>query len=234
MLHAGRRAVLFSKPAAAAAGFSLVGENSHNISGGSGSNALTLPGPPAANDIVLVFHGTGGASFVGIGIETDQSYTFLVNKPAGANPGKEMAYKVMGATPDTEVNVTAHASVDSNCVIQVWRGVNTTTPIDNSISSDTSGTTGMPDPPSHTTVTAGCLRVVFGITDEGANEPTSPAAPAGYSNFISNYFGTGAEDCTVLVASKLAESAGAEDPAAFGGTVSDDNWAAYHFAMRPA
>lgn len=218
--------------------FSKVGETTFLTLSGSTSQAETLPGPPATGDIVIVALASDTA-FGGVApgrIASGQGYNDIVNTADGVNdPAHQIAYKVMGGTPDTTVSIRHLGGALQTGIIQVWRGVDTGTPIDNSFNAATPGASGDPDAPSHTTVTAGALRIVVGFLDDD-DSASGASAPAGYTtDFLATDTGQASTSlgCTVLIASKVAVAAGAEDPAAFV-TPGSDAWAAYHFALRPA
>jgi hypothetical protein len=224
-------------PRAAAAGFTKVGESTFIIETNESNPASrNLPAGTTTNDIVIVAlasdnavnSGAAGSDSSGI---TTTGYVFI-RDAAGAVPGAQCGYKIMGATPDTTVVVDSGANRPVAGLIQVWRGVNTTTPIDNTATSAT-GASGQPNPPSFTTVTAGALRIVVGFLDDD-DVAASVTAPTGYTNLVASDTGQASTTAgaTVMIASKVAASTGAEDPAAFGG--GDDEWVALHFALRPA
>lgn len=90
------------------------------------------------------------------------------------------------------------------------------------------GATGMPDAPSITTITENCLILALGFLDDD-NLGGSVTAPAGYTlHHAVQASGTGQ---TVMAASKVLETAGAEDPAIFGGS-GNDEWVAWTIAFR--
>jgi hypothetical protein len=192
---------------------------------------LTLPGTPLENDIVVVAFGND--NFVaGVTINTSDYVAIHSIGGGSGTPGRWIAYKRMGSTPDTVVNVDSEGA-DSAVVIQVWRGVDTTTALD-ATPTNTTGTSASADPPSITTVTNGALVFAVAIFDDDDAAATA-TAPSGYTNLIAGDTGNASTSvgATVMMASKTVATAGAEDPAAFGGTA-DDQWAAITFALRPA
>lgn len=190
------------------------------------NNDITLPSGLQENDVVIVA-AVSDADLSADGIQTS-GYTVMF-KPATASPGHEFSYKRMGATPDTVVNFTAAAN-DTFVVIQAWRGVNTTTALDNGDSSSASGGSGMPNPPAYTTVSADALRIVVGFMDDDL--PTSIAAPSPYTNLVTRGVNT---NSTVMMASYVDASPDSENPDAFtGGTPNTDQWFSYHIALKPA
>ena len=194
---------------------------------------VSLPSGLQQNDIVVV----ALASDSDIdpsrprGIASSEGYTDILHTTTGT-PGIQVAWKRMGATPDTTVEVRTEtgAALDIAVVIQAWRGVDTTTAID-ATAATASGASGLPNPPSYTTATNNALRIIVGGIDD--DQVTDFTAPSGYSNMVSLAIGVSNTGCSVVMASKIQATAGAEDPAAFTGTGSD-NWQATHFALRPA
>ena len=218
----------------APAGFTKVGELAFDVAVGTGTEAKTLPGTLAAGDLVLIVMAsdsslTNASSGGGI---NDVSYTTL-EQSAAATPGHILRYKVMGETPDTEVSVFQQSSWKQSGILQIWRGADASTPIDDT-PTKASGGTGMPAPPSFTTVTAGALRILVGMLDD-EDQAGSTTAPSTYGDLVASDTGQSstAVGATAMIASKVAASAGAEAPAAFGGS-GDDAYVAYHFALRPA
>lgn len=205
-----------------------VGETSGVASNSSGGTNFSLPAGIAEGDIVIVGVACN-ERLTSDGIQTS-GYTTIVN-PATDSPGRQLAYKVMGSTPDTVVNVRGRVSsgIRAPTVVQTWRGGNATVLDATSVS--VSGGAGMPNGASITTATANALVFAFGSLDD--DEVSDGAAPSGYSNFLSSHTNSAGfgERSSVFIASKQVASPGAENPAAFGGTGSDD-WAAVTFALR--
>jgi hypothetical protein len=203
-----------------------------NDDAGEASDDHTLPGSPAEGDIVIVAIACDDSLVTEGGGVTTSDYTTIA-KTASAAPGDHIAWKIMGATPDTVVAVQRSNTQKQAGVIQIWRGVDQVTPID-ATPVTASNTTGMPDAGSFSTVTAGALRIIIGILDDD-DAASGSSAPTGYTNFVAGDTGQASSvaGATALIASKEEASPGAGDPAAFGGTGSDA-WRAYHFALRPA
>ncbi len=219
--------------AASGVEWTKVAQSTFSVANGSGNQTETLPGTPLEDDIVVVAIASDGVTNQeegGGGIEV--AYT-LVYDPAGSNPGCQVAYKRMPATPDTSVDIFRHTTKYACGIIQIWRGAHTTTAIDAAATSDT-GASGYPDAPSYTTITAGALRIIVGFMDDD-DDASNATTPAGYTDFLASDTGQASTTAgsTVMIASKEAPSAGADNPAAFTGTDSDE-WKACHFALRPA
>lgn len=211
--------------------WTLVGELAFTVSEGAGTEDKTLPGSPVEGDVVIVMLAGDNAigTDSGSGIVTSGYDRFLLS--SDNSPGRQAGLKVLGSTPDTVVTLdqpTAGLKPYAG-LLQVWRGVDTGTPIDDTPTSATGGT-GAPDAPSFATVTDGALRVLLGFLDDDDSAGAS-SAPSGYTDFLASDTG-GSTGATVMIASKVATTAGAEDPGAF--TSTSDAWAAVHFALRPA
>jgi hypothetical protein len=208
--------------------WTLVGETTFNIQDNGVNQNVSLPGTPAEDDIVIYAHCSDGA--VSPGVQT-AGYTDILTDHAATNPGRESGYKIMGATPDANItfNQTAGGEYTAG-VLQIWRDVDTSTPIDNTPTTANSGS-GMPDPPSFTTLTNGALVIAIGLLDDD-NVAASVTAPAGYGDLLANDNTANGDNATSMIASFEKAVAGAEDPAAFGGDGTDD-WYAVTFALRP-
>ncbi|MCP4080561.1 MAG: hypothetical protein GY743_09965 [Planctomycetaceae bacterium] len=217
-----------------AGGITFVGSTSYESAIGSGSVNVSLPGTPLENDIVLVacacdriiVEGSDG------GIATAADYT-RIGAMGGHVPGWHYGYKIMGNTPDITVEILENASKKQATCVMVFRGVDTTTPLDGVTPAETTGSTNLPDGGSVTPNTDGAEVVVVGGLDD--QKETSPSAPTGYSNLVSLATTDAAANAnvTTMMASKNVETVAVEDPSAFTGSQSDD-WVAVTISLRPA
>lgn len=143
----------------------------------------------------------------------------------------------MGATPDTSVECVGpnNANYTSSVVVQVWRGVDTTTLLDD-WSTTTAIDTGIPNNPSVIPITTGALVLILGHGVAPTTGSTTPTVPAGYSN-LTYLLGTNGSSAhsNVAMASK-AWSSGVEDPAVWTGFNSSTtaSWGAITLALRPS
>jgi len=206
-------------PAAGGGGISFVGSASDTDNGGAGFN-MTLPGGLLENDLVL-----GIASCDAGSAATPTGYTSISN---GDNNSIQhtLSYKFMGSTPDTVFPVPDMSpSSGVSAVAMVFRGVDTSTPLDATTTSATA-VSGDPNCPSITTVTDGAFVVAVGFIDDDA---ISSCSISGYSDvdFAGILFASN------MMAYKEIETAGAEDPATFV-TDGTDAWLAFSVALRPA
>lgn len=154
-------------------------------------------------------------------------------------------YKKMTSTPDTSISLPpTNSSVGAGAyAVQVWRNVDTTTPMDvtdvsftqsgGSSNGDTTSTTGsrQPNPPSITPVTSGAVVVAMGAA---ATQGSTTFTNAGLTNFLTSY-GNSTYDC-ILGMYSAAWTSGAYDPPAFTVASDDTNSAASSVtvALRPA
>ena len=210
----------------------FVAETTFTVAIGTGSENKSLPGTPLENDIVLVGIASDQSFSVGGGDILTSGYADITN-PGTQNPANRLAYKRMGSTPDSAVLIHQNDNRVIAGLIQIWRGVDTTTAIDNTPTTAT-GASGAPDAPSFTTVTANALVFAWGAIDDD-DVAGSAAAPSGYTtDFLAADTGQAstAEGATCFLASAVKASPGSEDPGAFTG--GDDAWEACTFALRPA
>lgn len=210
-------------------------EKTFNITNNGIDSTVVLPGSPIENDVVIV----AGASDAIVGksgslsIIVTSGYTILEEDLAADGPGHVAKFKQLGGTPDDSITFNqALSTEDVACLIQVWRGADSSTPLDAARTVTTGGSV-MPDSPSYTTITNIALVFAIGLLDDD-NVAGSVTAPAGYSNLLAHdNTGLGSDNATVMIASYEKATAGVEDPAAFGGA-GTDAWRAITFALRPA
>lgn len=145
-----------------------------------------------------------------------------------------VSYKFMGGTPDTTFTLpsTGNIADAQRYTVQVWRGVDTSTPLDVTSVSASGTATGRPNPGSITPTTSGAYVLICG--GGAAATGASYTAPANYTtNFLT---GSTADTNDAMVGSGYrAWTSGAEDPAAYTGGTNNavDSWAAYTLALRP-
>jgi len=135
-----------------------------------------------------------------------------------------VGYELISGTPDSTIDGLVN-STNACYIFAAFRSVDTTTPQDATATTAT-GTGSMPNPPSITTVTNNAWVIALGGIDAG----TTGSAQSGYT-LVSSYQSSGA-NATAMMSYKEVTSAGAEDPAVFGGAGSDD-WVAGSVALRP-
>lgn len=204
--------------------------------------ALTggLDSVPSAGDLVIVTAVTGSAAGnPAMAVTTPADYTNLgqLNQSAvTADTSMDVSYKIMGGSPDTAVTIpgTGNNAFGEAYAIQVFRGVNTTTPLDVAPVSAGGTATGRPNPGSITPTTPGAWPVICGggAAATGANY----TAPANYTTNFITASGADTTDAMVGCGYRSDWSSGPEDPAAYtGGTTgANDSWTAYTLALRPA
>ena len=146
------------------------------------------------------------------------------------------AYKIMGPTPDGNVQVAGHGANPTVAAVHVWRGVNTSTPMDVTATTATGVNTLTPNSPSITPVTPGAIIISLGVGAYSAGFISTINPPSGMSNGVDGFSWNGTIGAVVGIAS-FAWVSGAYDPSAWtsgGGGRSTDSWAAATIALRPA
>lgn len=197
--------------------------SSVDVSSGSGTQSVTLPGTPAQYDVYIVVTAADSRVSTLGNAAVSAGWTELYDT-GGSSPSGNVLLKRMTASPDSAVSIERNSFNDTSVIILQIKGVHRTTALDAALTSATGGS-GMPNPPSHTTVTANSLRIVTGHLD---NDQVSGISLSGYTVVQNNN-----NNATAMVGYKLAATAGAEDPGAFSGS-GNNQWAATHFSLRPA
>jgi hypothetical protein len=207
--------------------FSIVGSTSQVIALGAGPENITLPGTPAEDDIVILVIACD--TVVGASTIATTGYTAILNT-ADVLPGRRVAYKFMGATPDTVVAINQSGSRERACLVQVWRGVDTVDPIDVAWTEAT-GSSDSPDPPQISNATDALVFAVEMLDDD--ENVTVSTWPTNYTNQEEETgVGVGAISASCAMASREPGST-PENPSAY--TLSDtDDWAAGTFSLNPA
>lgn len=211
----------------AASGITLVGTVATNVTNDTPTD-INLPAGTTTDDIVLV--GLAADATLTSGGVTEPGYTNMFAS-GNVSPGSTFDRKVMGATPDTVVEITGATGRTTQITIMVWRGVDTTTPIDDNTPTFAGNTTGMPNPGSYTTSGANRVRIIWGAQDD--DFVTDITAPSGWENLVEESGPSSGVASSSMMASLAAPTAGTVDPDAFGGSGSDP-WDSLHFALRPA
>ncbi len=196
-----------------------------------------------ANDIVVVVSGWASTTDDDPGVSTS-GYTELTDLRADdtRDANLSVAYKVMGGTPDTSVTVLGknNAANGGAAIAHVWRGVDTSNPIDQTTTTASSANSAIPDSPSITPVTNGAVILTCGIST-GDSNPTSTSGrtlepPVGYIN-EKVQVGTGSTMSAIAVVASRFSPASAINPGPWenvGESTSSDSWCAATVALRPA
>lgn len=223
---------------AASAGIQYVGGKTADGAVTSYTVSLTdltggLASAPAAGDIVIVTHCLAGSSDFNMEVTTS-GYVEVADIYSADTYATNLGvfYKVMGGTPDTDVTLTSSGtSTWGRCVsIHVWRGVDTTTPMDVTATTATGANSGQPNPPAITPTTGGAVIVVAG----GAADTSSITLTSSLDNFRTETNDPGTFAASVGLGS-VSWTGGSYDPPAWGGVVSSfASWAAVTMALRPA
>jgi hypothetical protein len=191
---------------------------------------------PAENDVVYIAVGVGHTADVDVTITTSgyaELADLFADNTYDANFG--LFRKVMGSTPDTSVDVgpTTSANASGAALIEVWSGVDPTTPEDVTPVTVTGTGTGRPDPPSITPSTAGSVVTVFGV---GAALSGNALAQSGaeLTDFLSINSPDGVD--IAIGGGHFEWSSGAFDPVGWvgGATNISNSWVAASVALRPA
>lgn len=194
---------------------------------------------PAANDLVVISYAVGSQGRnQALAIAGYTNLTQLNASAVTQDVSQVVAYKVMGGTPDTSVAIVQTNNIaDGGAVtIMVFRGVDTTTPLDVTSTTATGTATGRFDAPSITPTDGRAWIVIAGAS--GAATGAVHTAPS--NDFELNWLsvnGADTNDATASMGFHAHHPGGAYNPAAIsaGGTTgANDSWTAYTLALRCA
>jgi len=196
--------MLLRKPAAAATGITEVGY-AVVTDGGTSINLTGIGLQPG--DLVLYVAVTESGS-----VDLPTGWTNLYNGRI-TTYNYRAAVKLMGSTPDSTVIVKS-SGTDGACIAVAYRGVNTTTPIDATMTV----TANTVDPPAITTSTNNAI-VVPAIAGGGSTAAPT-AAPTGYINFHAVRNATSSANECVAMSNKIVPVANLENPGTYTATLS--------------
>jgi hypothetical protein len=203
--------------------------------------SLSFGIPPASEDIILVFVCYGGSNRT-LEIEGfTKVFDLYSTDTFSTNFG--VFYKVVGATPDESLTIvggTYNADQALAYDVRIFRGVDTSNPLDVAPTSATGNNTILADPPSITPVTSGALIVAAGggggHTEEFAGT-ISTFRSSDLADFIS-VAGSDFRNATIGVG-QVKWVSGAFNPSQFTlsraqQNASSNSWASATIALRPA
>lgn len=201
----------------------------------SGGDAGIASSTPQAGDLVVITVVVGSqARNPACAISGYTAIGQLNSAAATQDTSMNVSYKLMGGTPDTSFTLPSTGNVQDaqRYTVQVFRNVNSTTPLDVTPVSATGSGTGRPDPGSITPLTSGAYVLI--CAGGGAGTGANYTAPANYTtNFLTGF--TADTNDAMVGSGYRAWTSGAENPAVYtGGTTNaTDSWCAYTIALRP-
>ncbi len=232
------------------AGIQLVGRYLVNIPGASGATSHDLTGnltggiasSPAAGDFVIVsyfVYNTADRTNRTIGNTAQGAFDQLMTQYVNSvnDVSITIAHKFLDGSVDDEIDLgtpSTTSTVGVQVVFEVWRGVNTTTPMDVAHVVAAATTTGRPDPGAITPVTAGAVITVVGGSSND-NGTGTLFTSSDLTNFASLGNVQSARSGSVGAGYK-AWTSGAFNAAQWGGGSTDgtDSAIAVAIALRPA
>lgn len=203
-----------------------------SLTGGIGSS-------PAAGDLILVLNATSGPGDDNVGTITS-GYTEIFDLYANDTYDTNLSVsRKIAVGNETSVTVNSPASVvEDNLagavgIVYVWRGVNTTTPLDVTSTTTTGINGGRPDVPAITPVTPGAIILGFGAGSIGSG--TTALTASSMSNVAVATQAAGTYGVSAVAAAYTGWTSGVYDMAQFGGgsTSIQQSWCAGAVALRP-
>jgi len=190
------------------------------------------------NDLVLV--ATGWGAYTSYGISTDPGVTTsgytndvlvsYTNTDTIKESRIRLAYKVMGATPDSSVSmtdVTYGGETFTNTIVYAWRRINPTSPLSATSTTDKNQHPIEPRPESITPSSPSIIIVAGIIKESGINAPRS-----GLTNFVSKTNTAGLGNSQIVMASKYVSSGTVTFNSFFGYYVSGNTWCTATLALK--
>lgn len=201
------------------------------LTGGSASGV-------SAGDLVVVTvgYGTNGGT-PSAAIATPSGYTALTVQRENSgtyDTTHQVCYKVMGGTPDASVDIPPTGNIQwaGSYAIQVFSGVDQTTPLDVTSVYATGTGTARANPGAITPSTAGAWIVAMG---NGADPTGATYTSSDLAGFLSS---VGNDNIDSMIGAGYYDSwsSGSFDAAQFGGgtTNATDSWCATTLVLRPA
>lgn len=202
-----------------------------SLSGGIG-------GPVAQNDLILAYNSAGSTADRNMTID-GVTMLFDLYQNTSNDPNLGVGYLIAGSTPPSSVSFPHTGSSLTDGVVdmvEVWRGVDTTTPFD--VTSTSAATTGnvTPNPPSITPITSGAVVVAIAHSTGSVTAPTLTSGPSGFSEFHTD-ISSATRPASIGRAHQFWSGSGAVDPGTFATSNTDTargGWIAVTIALRPA
>lgn len=227
----------------------LVGQTSGQGTGASYTISLngTLTGgiasSPSAGDIVIVasgFGATAGSTPVITGNNNGSYPAIHANLYSNDTWDTDLRsfYDIQGSTVDTQLTVTRanNTTYGGVTIVQVWRGVDSVTPLDVTATTAVGTNGSRPDAPAITPTTAGCVVFAAGSGTQGVTGTSAFVIPSNMTAGLS-VLSTGGSTSQLgtFLAYYNAWTSGAFNPnAATGGATStSSSWCAATFVLRP-
>jgi hypothetical protein len=203
-----------------------------NVSYPFAGSAVSFNESLAVGDIIFLFQSTQeSAGDVGLGLVVDGEgsptafFTDLFPDAEEQDTFYSLQYRQVTDLSHTYGLNSGSPGVNVSCYAVV-RGADASSIV---TPTEADGGTGDPDPPSITTADANSLVIAFGSIENAG--VTVSAAPSNYENLAWEGDGNDAE-VAGMVATRLIETAGAENPSAFTTSGSTD-WVAVSVAVAP-
>lgn len=208
--------------------------------GGASAITMSIPAETEPGDLVLVIHGMKRTSDYAVGVTDPSGYTEIADLYANDSNDTNLSvsYKIMGGSVDETVTVNAsgHAAYANAALLQVWRNVNQSSPIDVTTTTATGIDGTNANPPAIAPVTAGAVVIsVIGVTSNNPCTLTPPATPDNVT--LRSVDGDG--DAINLGSASYPWTSGALDLGVWtysGSSVpgTSDSWCAATVALKPA
>lgn len=184
---------------------------------------MSAPSGMQENDILIYYAGRDGASTLNV----PTGFTSLVNA-ASADMGCSVAWKRMGATPDSTITGLTSAIGVSHTAVAIRGASVGGTPI--SVTSS-NATTGNPNPPAVTSTSNNSLILALGFLDDDVLTTVTP--PTDFTLIMFHSVSESGAVSGTMASYFVKGLAGSIDPSAYT-TNGNDAWFAATLAIQPA
>lgn len=194
----------------------------------------------AAGDYIVVFAAHAEAEDNTWGVPTGMDGEWLSELQVGQTPpsvpGMQVFYELCsGGESGTRSSAGTFAGA-WNVIAFVVRGVDGTTPLDVTVTTIQSTSTGDPDPPSITPANDDCAIMALGLKDHASTTgQTVTTWPTGYTDLQEEEDTATTTGLTMAIAINILTGGAStpQNPSAYVMSLAADEWAAASIALRP-
>lgn len=217
--------------------FTLVGSSTVGTATSGDTISATIPAGRQVGDLILVVHAARSSADLNMSL-ADPTYTTIAdlyaNDTIDANLG--VHWKISNGTETTLALPGGTGFTSQTCSVQVWRGADTSSPLDSTPATATGTNSGVATSPSISTITANSLVLVTACVMTGSYA-TVVTQPSGFTDLTVAATPSGSIITRASIASKLATSAGVVSGGSWAVSTADNtgySWCACTLALRPA
>ena len=217
--------------------FTLVGSSTVGTATSGATISATIPAGRMAGDFILIVHAARSTTDLNMSL-SDPSYTTVADLYADDNGDTNLGvhWKISDGTETTVALPGGAEFTLATCSVQVWRGVDLSSPLDVAPTTATGINSGIAVSPAIITGTADALVLGTASVMTGTRT-TIVTPPPGFSDLSAGTTASGSIIPRAAVASKLALVTGSTPGGSWSISGGDSilySWCACTIALRPA